>query len=270
MPKSLLGPIARKTVRSAFNYLGLDVRRLHNSPLHTMLGLRGKRVGTVIDIGANVGQFARQAAEMFPAARIYSFEPLPDAFVALESWASSALGDRIVCFNLALGDSRGDLDMFRHSEHTSSSSLLAATEASKTMYPFVSSQERVKVRIETLDDLLARGDIVLDPLTLVKLDVQGYEDRVIRGGRKLLSRADAVILEVCIDPLYEHQARFHELVAELHGLGLSYAGNLDQHYAADGRCVFLDAMFVGIDQVRSTGVNTTAGGDRSAPMARDA
>ncbi|MEL7364229.1 MAG: FkbM family methyltransferase, partial [Bacteroidota bacterium] len=39
------------------------------------LGLRPK---TVIDVGANIGQFARAAAETFPEARVVAFEPLPE------------------------------------------------------------------------------------------------------------------------------------------------------------------------------------------------
>jgi hypothetical protein len=39
--------------------------------------------GTILDIGANVGQFALAAALHFPGATIHSFEPLPDTFSEL-------------------------------------------------------------------------------------------------------------------------------------------------------------------------------------------
>ena len=79
---------------------------------------------------------------------------------------------------------------------------------------------------------------------VIKMDVQGYEDRVIRGGRETFAKAKAVILEVCLDPLYEHQANFKEIMVLLDDLGFHYAGNLDQNCDKDGHVIFLDAVFV--------------------------
>ena len=77
-----------------------------------------------------------------------------------------------------------------------------------------------------------------------KLDVQGYEDRVIAGGSKIFATATACILEVCLDSLYEGQAGFLKLLTMLDALGYRYVGNLDQAYGEDGHCIFLDAVFL--------------------------
>jgi hypothetical protein len=79
---------------------------------------------------------------------------------------------------------------------------------------------------------------------LLKLDVQGSEDRVLRGGTRVLSKCRAVVLEASLDPLYERQADFLGLAQFLRGAGFTYVGNLDQSYGADGRVMFLDAVFV--------------------------
>ena len=80
--------------------------------------------------------------------------------------------------------------------------------------------------------------------TLVKMDVQGYEEQVIAGATSVLTHADACILEVIQDPMYEHQATFDGVYQQLTKLGLRYAGNLDQQYADDGRVIWLDAVFI--------------------------
>jgi hypothetical protein len=101
-----------------------------------------------------------------------------------------------------------------------------------------------RVRVSTLDRTLADALDRLPREILLKLDVQGFEDRVLRGAGRMLALCKAVVLEVCLDPLYEGQADFHGLAQLLHEAGFRYAGNLDQAYGEDGRVVFLDAVFV--------------------------
>ncbi len=102
----------------------------------------------------------------------------------------------------------------------------------------------MRVALSTLDAAIAPSmDELADDL-LVKLDVQGYEDRVIAGGESVLRRASACIVEVNLDGLYVGQPTFERIAAQLNALGLQYAGNLDQTYGPDGHVVFLDALFL--------------------------
>jgi hypothetical protein len=55
--------------------------------------------------------------------------------------------------------------------------------------------------------------------------------------------ADIIILEISVRRLYEGQAEFAEIVAELNELGLFYIGNLDQQHDAFGQPIYLDAVF---------------------------
>jgi hypothetical protein len=52
-----------------------------------------------------------------------------------------------------------------------------------------------------------------------------------------------VVLEVCVEPLYDGQATFLDLALDLRDSGFRYAGNLDQSYGDDGRVVYFDAVF---------------------------
>jgi FkbM family methyltransferase len=194
-------------------------------------------------VGANRGQFARYAAALFPRARIYSFEPLPGPFAELKAWAERQTRTRVTALNVALGDTEGKADMFEHLEHSPSSSLLQATNLTGQLYPFTRTKRAVTVELSTLDRVFNSDADTLEREILVKMDVQGFEARVIRGGRNILSKARACLLEVNMDRLYDHQATFDEIFSLLSGCGYSYAGNLHQTHARDGHIIYLDALF---------------------------
>ena len=229
--------------KSVFHRLGLDIIRIKNSPKQTLCGLRSFPIQTVIDVGANTGQFARQISQVFPQANLYCFEPLPEPFKALERWALEQ-GGRVKALNVALGENEGTVEMCFHTKHSPSSSLLASTAITKTYFPLTESQTPVGVKLTTLDSALSSAIPLLKPKILVKLDVQGYEDRVIRGGLKILNLATACVLEVNVDTLYYGQTDFKEVIKLFDQMGYYYAGNLEQFYASDGHVIYFDAVFV--------------------------
>lgn len=233
----------KKIVKKISNSLGFDIIRIQKSTYHSLLGIRNLPIKTIIDVGANEGQFAKMIERVFPQASIYCFEPIDEAFEKLSEWASSK-NNRIKCFKLALGDSEKEIDMFKHIDHTPSSSILNATPLCESYYPFTQQKETIKVIQTTLDKAVETFNISLVPEILIKLDVQGYEDRVIKGGGNTFSKATACILEVCLDELYESQASFNEITALLYDMGFKYVGNLDQVYADDGHVMYFDAVFV--------------------------
>lgn len=233
----------KRGVRAAMNRLGLDLVPVRSSPTLTLCGLRTLPIRTVIDVGANIGQFAQMALRRFPMARVIAFEPVPEAFQSLVKLSKTYKG-RFLAFNVALGDFEGFTEMYVHLRHSMSSSLLPTTDRAVELYPFKAEQVRIPIRMSTLDTELDRISAALHPEMLVKLDVQGFEDRVIRGGVRTFERAVGCIIEVSLEELYEGQASFMGLVQLLHELGFRYGGNMEQFYGPMGQVVFLDAVFV--------------------------
>lgn len=227
--------------KGAFGLAGLDVSKANRNPGHTLLGLRHLPICTVLDIGANTGQFAAHINRIFPQAKIFCFEPLTEAFAELERWADTQSG-RVQVFNLALGDKEGSATMFRHVEHSPSSSLLQTTEVCNQLYPQTQSQDSFTVKLTTLDAAL--GDQLLQPEILIKLDTQGYERQVIRGAANSLKQARACIVEINLFKLYDQQPSFIELALLLNEHGYEYAGNLEQTYSVTGEVVYIDAVFL--------------------------
>lgn len=242
--QSIIRTLAARIVKGAFHRVGLEAQWLANSPGQNALGMRNMGIRTVIDVGANTGQFARYIRTILPDATILCFEPLRDPFAHLRAWAEREGGGRIHAFNLALGEQTGMIEMFEHVEHSPSSSILPSTAVSHTLYPQTRRYESVEIKIESLDEFLTRSNITLDPEVLIKLDVQGYEDRVIRGGLRTLAAARVCISEIDFDRLYDGQCSFRDVWTLLDRSGFQFRGNLDQTYAPDGHVVFADSVFV--------------------------
>ena len=167
---------------------------------------------------------------------------MPEAFKELEDWAVGH--DKVILFKVALGSSQGTAELYYHCDQSPSSSLLPTTTGCESTFSFTAKQKKVGVRVDSLDNIFNKGELDDAENILIKIDVQGYEDRVIKGGLGVLKKARACILEVSLDQLYEGQANMKDLTMMLYDLGYHYAGNLNQSYGQDGRCIFLDAVFV--------------------------
>jgi FkbM family methyltransferase len=232
--------IVKRLVKRAFNSVGVDIVRMQRSPRISLLGLRHYPFRSIIDIGANRGQFARYISTLFPDAHIYCFEPLPGAFRELSKWAKN---EKVTAVNFALGDREGTFELSEHIDHSLSSSFLRTTKLCETLYPITKRKKSIQVNITTLDKWIESLATPLIPEILIKLDVQGYEDRVLQGGRKTFNIAKACILEICLDKLYQDQATFKDIFFLLNDLGYHYAGNLAQHYADNGHIIYIDTIF---------------------------
>jgi len=202
--------------------------------------LVNKGVKTILDIGANTGQAADTFRKIFPEAKIYSFEPLPDCYQELmDNFKDVPLFE---AFNIALGDSVGEI-VFNRNEYSPSSSLLPLADTHKINFPFAYEEVPQKVEIKRLDDMAAELEICT-PM-LIKIDVQGFEDKVIDGGLSVISKADVIIIEMSVEVLYEGQILFDGLYTKLKSMGFTYHGNYEQLCSPeDGRVLQMDSIFV--------------------------
>jgi len=236
----------RHLLSQAVERCGYEITRSSKTPGPTLAGIAGLPIETILDVGANRGQFARQVLRLFPRANVYCFEPLPDALAHLRSWADAESLSNVTTLQLALGSANETAEMFVHVDHDASSSLLSTTERTRTLYAQTARQSRTTVQVRTLDALVDEGAVRLSAGTLLKIDVQGYELEVLRGARQSLRRIEASIVEVGLQPLYDTQGSFFAVAELLNEAGLRYAGNAAQVCDSLGRVVYVDAAFVRI------------------------
>jgi len=195
---------------------------------------------TVLDIGANAGQFALSINAAIPDAHIYSFEPLSDCFEKLKN--KHRYIDKFTPINIGVGNQSGSL-AFERSSLDLSSSFLKMSDIHKKAFPISKESVVVDVKIEKLDTLVKTIDIT-EPL-FIKIDVQGYEDKVLLGGEKTIKQAKLILIETSFVSLYLGQALFKDTYQILKGFGFSYIGSLDKiRHPKTGQILQEDSLFL--------------------------
>jgi FkbM family methyltransferase len=229
--RKLLAVLREPSYRKALRY-GVAASVEHEAiPLRTDFQ-------TVIDAGANRGQFALFAARRFPSAALLCFEPLTEPGAQLRR----ALADntRLKLCNIALGAANQESD-FHVSAADDSSSLLPIGLRQREAFPGTEQRSIQKVQVRRLDDLL-KPDELAQPV-LLKLDVQGGELAVLQGAEAVLSSVDAVLVEVSFVELYAGQPLADDVWSELRSRGFSCRGAWSMAYGAKRECLQGDLLF---------------------------
>jgi FkbM family methyltransferase len=200
--------------------------------------LRGMDVRTVVDVGANKGQFALLALELFPQARVHAFEPLTEPFARLSAWSGGET--RLIRRRLALAEA-AETRMMHVSAQADSSSLRAITGRQVAQFPGTHEVGLEEVAAERLDLVLSPADLV--PPALLKIDVQGGELDVLRGATDLLACFTWIYVECSFIEFYEGQALADDVVAFLAAAGFEATVCWRPCRDANGRPVQADILF---------------------------
>jgi FkbM family methyltransferase len=194
---------------------------------------------TVIDVGANSGQFAQSIHKILPKAVIHSFEPLNSVYPMLVEETKAI--KNIVTYHCALGDKNEEVEMYEN-EYSLSSSLLQVDDIHKQNFPHAQKTVKTMAQVKRMDDVLSISS--LEKPVLVKIDVQGFEDKVIDGANTIMTYADAAVIETSVVELYAGQPLFHAVYERMYALGFEYAGNQQQtNDFTNGKVLQFDALF---------------------------
>jgi FkbM family methyltransferase len=175
--------------------------------LVTSMFKSGIRPATVVDVGANTGQFAIAASRIFKAAKIYAFEPIPSCAEKLRVLASDA--SKIEVYTNAIGDKIDKVDFFVN-EYDQASSLLRLNIEGSKHFRNLREKERISVNIITLDHFFKNKTLVKP--VLLKIDVQGAEKDVVAGGKDTLEKVEFVLMETAFTPMYIGEPSFTEMI----------------------------------------------------------
>lgn len=186
----------------------------HIDSLELLAAARPLGIGTIYDIGANVGTWTLLAKAVIPEATVHAFEPLAKHCAAFGEKVRGLEGAHLHA--VALGAENAPA-VLRVTDFSDASSLLPLAAPSRSDFG-VEEVERVDVEVRSLDEYRAANDLAFPDL--IKLDVQGYELEVLKGATECLQRAKALIVEASFVEYYERQCLFHELVAFLAAAGL--------------------------------------------------
>ena len=230
--------IYKNFIRKTFNLLGLDIRKA--KPDQKTVWLESFDIKTVIDVGANIGQFAIDVRKLYHDADIYSFEPLPEPYSEL--LVNTKSFSKFNPYNFALGDYEGTTEMYSN-EFSQSSSMLEMADSHKQAFPHTKNACSITVNIQTLDATVS--ELQLDADILLKIDVQGSEKQVLDGAKDTLNKVKIIIIETSYISLYKDQSLFGDIHNYLAELGFRFHGNLGQLlHPTDGSILQGDSIFI--------------------------
>lgn len=185
------------------NYLQLCLRSpaRYDDFINFLCFFDNKKTVNLIDIGANAGHFTKDFLIFFPNAKeIFCFEPI---LHIAEKIQSNVDDKRVNVINAGLGSVSKKLTISYPKGNTVIASFHQYTDDVKDFYKIIEPVTE-EVQVYTLDDTCA--DFSQDDAFIVKIDTQGHEIEVIRGGLSVLSRASAVILECSFAPEYSNES----------------------------------------------------------------
>lgn len=147
-----------------------------------------KESKVIVDIGANTGTYTLIACAANKEARIYAFEPIPYLFerltsnVVLNQWQG-----RCVLQNIAVSDINGILPI--HVPNTSAAPVAASLKSDGFR---AGDGYLLDVQVNTIDNVCGN-----EPVDLIKMDVEGVEDKVLLGMRNTLGTSAPIIITEC-------------------------------------------------------------------------
>ncbi len=193
---------------------------------------------SIVDVGANRGQFTLLMAGLYPGARILAFEPLIGPFRKLLDVTANL--PKVRAFNAAIGPDRTTLPM-NVSKRDDSSSLLPISAMQEKIFPNTGHARIDHVRVAPLSDFL--HDIELERPSLLKIDVQGFELEVLKGSTDCLDLFDCIYVEASFVQLYNGQPFASDIIDFLHQRDFRLRGIYNLSQMPDGRAVQADFLF---------------------------
>jgi FkbM family methyltransferase len=182
--------------------------------------LASRGVTVLLDVGANVGQYALRTRHAGYRGRIVSFEPMLAAFTELSARAAGEPAWE--CRRQALGSSAEEAEI-HVSRNSYSSSLLEMEDRHLRTAPdsaYVGTERIPVLPLDSIWDEVVSGS----DRPFLKIDVQGFELEALRGAKRSLPTLLGVQCELSLVPLYAGAPTYGQVLEHLEAAGFRLAG----------------------------------------------
>lgn len=158
--------------------------------------------GVFFDVGANYGFFSLMAASLGGELSVVcAFEPQPRLITALKMSKQKNQFDSLHIYELALGQRQGEVDFYIPQTGSGIGSLLR-DHANQ-----FGSVSRTRISLATLDGIFSKEG--LRRFDLMKIDVEGAEIDVLKGGKHTISQYHPYIWFE-MNPSAQERAGYHQ------------------------------------------------------------
>jgi FkbM family methyltransferase len=183
-----------------------------------------------LDIGANIGQFHHLSKMVFPESFVFSIEGSPQC----EPYLANMTRDYKICL---LGKEIEKVNFYVNKswQHSTGNSIYR-----ELTHHYSDDNIIVEERYtERLDDVFTN-----ETFDLVKIDTQGSEIDIMKGGPNLISRATGVLLEVSITPYNEGAPLYDEVIDFMESINFYPVDVLEDHFDESGNIFQKDYLFM--------------------------
>lgn len=180
------------------------------------------KIDCVLDVGANHGQYGQMLRGFGYQGRIISFEPVTASFQRLR--AAAGRNRNWDVHNFALGAKEEELEINVTAASDFASFLPPSDFSRQTFGKVVEVNNRERVIVKRLDDVFAAlvGD---HPAAIhLKMDTQGYDLEVLKGGERVLPRIAGLQSELSVLPVYDGMPDYLEALAACRRAGFEVTG----------------------------------------------
>lgn len=183
------------------------------------------RINCVLDVGANIGQFAKNLRRIGYRDYICSFEPTTEAFSSLTAILSK--DPKWFGYNYALGSKNTTQTFHVATESTAMSSFLSPQDKSWKL-----REEAVEVK--RLDEVfwdVLKSTKLEAPRVFLKMDTQGYDLEVFQGAEQCISQIIGLQSEISVRPVYQEMPHYLDslLAYEQQGFELYNLADVFRH-----------------------------------------
>jgi FkbM family methyltransferase len=193
----------------------------------------------ILDIGAHKGDVADELSQLYHPDFIAMVEPLPQMAEILRK-KSYARNQRV--FECALGSNAGTAQLNVLASPASSSIFEVTPGCDELFKRPLHTVEVLEVPMRTLDEIFYECE--LSYLDLLKIDVQGYEIEVFRGGRETLNKTHCISVEVSFFEHYRDQPQFIQVYEVLKDAGFELNRLFGYQCDRNGILLQCDALFI--------------------------
>lgn len=245
----------KKTIRNLLRKIGYDIIKFRNFTPSKFDDLYKKIIEerqdqiSIFDVGSHRGESINRFNSIFSNPKIHAFEPDIENFAVLTKKYSE---NRLINLNnCGVGNSQGtlkfhkykksDIGGFNKIDANNIWTKIRSEQSDTTPEDFFISSNEVK--ITTLDSYIEEHSI--DKINLLKIDTQGFEDKVLMGATKSLEKniIDYIQLELIITGPYERSLSFKDLEELLHPYGYKLYGIQDGSNYFDMPILQFDLLF---------------------------